>query len=111
MKVNHSEWIWLDDQGVCSAQHLTEVSGLSNEELDDLIENDVIVPINDTTQPRTFPLRYIVVANRARRLRDDFELDRHGVMLTLTLMQRIDELQQELLSVRARPGGKIVSAD
>jgi chaperone modulatory protein CbpM len=102
MKVNLSEWIWLNDHAVCSAQHLAEVSGLSAEEVDDLIESGVIVPVDDNAQPKSFYLRYVVTANTARRLRDDFELDLHGVALALTLMQRIDELQQELNAVHTR---------
>ena len=37
-----------------------------------------------------------------RRLRDAFELDRHGVALAMTLMRRIEELEMELTAVRAR---------
>jgi chaperone modulatory protein CbpM len=102
MNINHSEWICLDEHGVCTEQHLTEVSGLSNEELNDLIDNGVIIPIEDALRPKTFSLHYIVIAKRARRLRDDFELDQHGVVLALTLMRRIDELQQELKIERKR---------
>lgn len=103
MNINLSEWAWLDERGLCSAQHLIDISGLSKQELDELIDNDVIIPIDDNLQPKTFSLRYVVIANRARRLRDDFELDWHGVVLALTLMRRIDELQQELQAVRAHP--------
>ena len=100
MKVSHTEWIHLDDQGRCSAQHLTEVSGLSHAELGDLIDNELIVPIDAVAEPKQFALQYLVVANRARRLRDDFELDRHGVALALTLILRIDALEQELRALR-----------
>lgn len=102
MNVNISEWTWLDDQEVCTAQHITEVSGLSREELDELIENGVIVPIDNRAQPQAFPLRHVVTANIARRLRDDFELDRHGMVLAVTLMQHIDALRNELNAVRAQ---------
>ena len=101
MKVNASEWIWPNDHDVCSARHLIEVSGLSNEEFDELLEIGVIVPIDNTTQVKSFQLRYIVTANTARRLRDDFELDLHGVALAMTLVRRIDELQSELIATRA----------
>lgn len=102
MKVKVSEWIWLNDHAVCSAQHLAEVSGLSHEEIDELIESGVIVPVDDKAQSKSFQLRCVVIANTARRLRDDFELDLHGVALALTLMRRIDELQEELSAVRTR---------
>lgn len=104
MKVNATEWVWLNEQGICSARNLVDVSGLSNEELDDLIDNGVIVPVDAGARPMSFPLRCIVVATMARRLRDDFELDRHGLTLAMTLMQRIEELEMELNAVRARLG-------
>jgi chaperone modulatory protein CbpM len=102
MTVDVSEWVWLNDQKVCSARHLTEVSGLSEEELDELIEMGVIEPVNVDAQPQLFQLRYVVTANAARRLRDDFELDRNGLALALTLLRRIEELREELNAMRAR---------
>ncbi len=102
MNADVSEWICLNDRGVCSVGYLAEVSGLSNEELDELIETGIIVPVDDQARPQSFHLRYVVTANIARRLRDDFELDRHGVALALAMMRRIDELQAELNAVRAR---------
>jgi len=102
MKRNVSEPIWLDEHGVCSAQHLADMSGLTNEELGELIESGVILPFDDTALSMSFQLRYIVTANIARRLRDDFELDRTGVALAMTLIRRIDELQAELDVMRAR---------
>jgi chaperone modulatory protein CbpM len=108
MMINVTEWVWLDDQGVCSAQYLGEASGLSEEEIQDLIENGVIEPVDDNAQPGLFQLRHVVTANMARRLRDDFELDRHGVALALALMRRIEELEAELSAVRARRGHTII---
>jgi chaperone modulatory protein CbpM len=102
MNVDVSEWTWLNDHGVCSAQQLAEASGLSAEELDDLIGNGVIAAVDDSARPKTFHLRYVVTANTARRLRDDFELDRNGMVLALALMCRIDALQGDLIAMQAR---------
>ncbi len=102
VNINATHWIWLNDQAVCSAQHLAEVSGLTVEEIDELIANRVIMPIDDTGTPPAFALRWVVTATTARRLRDDFELDRHGVSLALTLMQRIEDLEAQLGSLRAQ---------
>jgi chaperone modulatory protein CbpM len=107
MNVNVEEWVWLNDEGICPAQYLIEVSGLSREELDDLIDNGIIVPVDDKTQPGAFRMQHVVTATVARRLRDDFELDRHGVALAMTLLRRIDELQAELSTARARLSGMI----
>jgi chaperone modulatory protein CbpM len=102
MKIDVSEMVWLDDQGVCTAEQLIEVSGLSAQEFDELVTNSVIVPVDRVTTPPVFALHQITTARIARRLRDDFELDRHGLTLALTLMRRIEALEQELNKVRAR---------
>jgi chaperone modulatory protein CbpM len=104
MKVNATERGSLNEPVIYSAQNLAEVSGLSNEQLDDMIENGVIAPVDANARPMSFPPRYIVVARMARRLRDDFELDRHGVTLAMNLIQRIEELEMELNAVRSRLG-------
>jgi chaperone modulatory protein CbpM len=101
MKVNTSEWVWLNEHEVCSAANLLEISGLSSEEFEALIEIGVILPIDSGAQEKSFQRRYIVTANTARRLRDDFELDLHGVALAMALIRRIDELQEELSATQA----------
>jgi chaperone modulatory protein CbpM len=78
------------------------VTGLSIQPLNELIEIGVIAPGNANARPMYFPPRYIVVASMASRLRDDFELDRHGVTLAMSLIKRIEELEMELNAVRAR---------
>lgn len=102
MNVEFSQWTLLGDQAVCSAQHLAEISGLSDLELDELIECGVIVPVDITSRSLSFYLRHVVTANTARRLRDDFELDRNGLALAMTLMRRMVGLQEELDRMRAR---------
>ena len=106
MNIDTSDWAWLNDWEVCSAQYLAEVSGLSQADIDELVEMGVIVPVNGPAdapaQPQSFYLRCVVTVKTARRLRDDFELDRNGMVLALTLMQRIDALNEELDTLRAR---------
>ena len=99
-----SDSIWLNDVDLCPLEHLAEVSGLSIEEIEDLIDTGIIQPVNTGTPPRMFQLRYVVTVKTARRLRDDFELDRQGLALALSLLQRIDELQAEIHATRARLG-------
>ena len=102
MNVTTAEYVWLNDHALCTAQHLIDVSGLSAAELDELIANDVIVAVDQHAPVKSFPLHHVMTATRARRLRDDFELDLHGVALALTLLQRIETLQAELRAARAR---------
>lgn len=101
--------VMLDDQALCSAQHLIDSSGLLSVELDALIDCGVIAPANPATQPQAFYLHSIVTATTARRLRDDFELDLHGLLLALTLLQRLGETEAALSEVRAQLGQQSTS--
>lgn len=102
MTVHKSKAIWLNDIELCGIDHLAEVSGLSVDEIEDLVETGVIVPANPNAQPQYFHLRYVVTVNTARRLRDDFQLDRHGLSLALRLLRRIEELETQLASMDAK---------
>jgi len=101
MNANLSESIWLDDDNFCSAQQLVEVSGLSDQEFQELLEIGVIVAVDNTAQVKSFQLHYLTIANTACRLRDDFELDIHGLALAMTLVRHIEELKNELMATRA----------
>ncbi|GAA4027926.1 chaperone modulator CbpM [Actimicrobium antarcticum] len=101
MKLTISDAVWLDDDGTCTAAHLAAVSGLSSDELGELIDIGLVNPVDPDVTPLAFRLSHIVTVIEARRLRDDFELDRNGMALALTLLRRIDELQVELGALRA----------
>ena len=100
MRINEAEWIRLDDQGTCTVEHLIEVSGLSIEELQDLIDTGVI-PMTDETAQARFALRHVGTVITARKLRDDFELDLQGLTLAMTLLQRIESLESALKDARS----------
>lgn len=102
MIIQVTDSIWLDDAGVCSLEQLAEDSGLSIEEVSDLIDNGIIVPADERAEPKSYRLHHVITARVARRLRDDFELDRHGVALALALMRRIDDLEEELNDARVK---------
>ena len=101
MKVIQSDWVSVDEFALCSAEYLIEISGLSAPEFEDLVDSNVIVPINEQSEPREFSMGSVAVVNRARRLRDDFELDCHGMVLAIALLYRIESLQHQLDAVHA----------
>ena len=103
MNRQSSEEAWATPQ-VCRIEYLAEVSGLSTGEIEDLVANGLIEPADEAEQPPAFHLCCVLTVKTARRLRDDFQLDRHGVALALTLVRRIRELQAELGALRARFG-------
>jgi chaperone modulatory protein CbpM len=95
--------VMLDAAQVCELEHLIEVSGLTPDEMDDLVENGLVAPSAAQPAPRVFHLVHVVTVLRARRLRDDFELDRNGLTLAMTLLRRIDELEQKLAAAGGAP--------
>jgi chaperone modulatory protein CbpM len=76
MTIRITESVWLNASDICSLEHVVEVSGLDQEDILDLVATGV--------------------------LRDDFELDSHGLALAMRLLDRIDGLQAELQALRAR---------
>ncbi|MFZ2269229.1 MAG: chaperone modulator CbpM [Azonexus sp.] len=92
---------WLDIDPLYPLETLAEISGLSIEEIDDLVSIGLIVPSATPAERPVFQLCHVLTVKKARRLRDDFQLDQHGVALALTLIRRIDELQTELATLRA----------
>ena len=104
MSEQSSDSIWLNETDYCRIEHLVEVSGLSLEEIEDLIETGVIVPAEPSAAPPVFNLHYVVTVKTARRLRDDFQLERHGLTLALTLLRRIGDLEAALVALQAQRG-------
>ena len=99
LQVTHA--VWLNDCAVCSIEHLVEVSGLSLEEIEDLVESGLMEPADAAAPARSFHLRHVVTVRQARRLRDDFQLDRNGLALAMTLLRRIDSLELAVLVARS----------
>ncbi|OWT66413.1 chaperone modulator CbpM [Candidimonas nitroreducens] len=107
MSTDITECIWLNATEICSLDHLVEVSGLGRSDVLDLVEAGVLEPSTHGPDPQQylFEASCIVTVRTARRLRDDFELDAHGLTLALRLLKRIEGLEAELVSLRARYGG------
>ena len=102
MAINTNEWIVLGDTEFCSLDELRNVSGLTLQELAELIDSGILVSREDERAPAVFSLSCIAVVRTARKLRDDFELDSHGISLAMTLIRRIDELQHQLALAQLR---------
>ena len=107
MTVQISEAIWLNNDEVCSLQHVAAVSGLSEGDVLDLVETGVLSPVGNERGSHMFYTECIVVARKARRLRDDFELNADGLALVLKLLNRVDSLEAQLLGLQPGRHGKL----
>ena len=91
--IEHSEYVTLIE--------LAERSGLSEGELRELVECGAFSPADPAAF--TFESRSLVVARTAHRLREELALDdTHALAVVVRLFQRIEALETELRTVRAR---------
>lgn len=97
-----TESVWLNTSDICSFEHVIEVSGLSSQELRELIDMGIIEPSSSKSDVMFFRMECVVIARKARQLREDFELDTRGLALALSLLRKVDELESELAHLRAR---------
>jgi len=96
-----TEVLWLDEHRVVSLAELVEVSGLSREEVIELVQGGAI-PVRDVQGANyVFSAGVISVARTACRLRDELELDMAGLGVALRLLDRVHSLEEEISRLRA----------
>ena len=100
--ISETEVLWLDEHRVVSLAELVEVSGLSEHALLELVLAGVIQARESGGAGFTFSARIVTVARTACRLRDDLELDTHGLGVALRLLQRVQDLEAEIARLRAQ---------
>jgi chaperone modulatory protein CbpM len=102
VKFEATSAIVLDETGVISIAQLVEQSGLSEADLQELVDCGALSPRDVGAPQWTFSSRCIVTARTARRLRDDFALDDvHALAIVLRFHERMDALEHELRRLRA----------
>ena len=98
MNVEIAEATFLENDFVTLVQ-LSERSGLSEEELRELVESGAFSPADVSAW--TFSVQCVVVARTAYRLREEFALeDAHALAVVVRLIQRIEALEAQLRSGR-----------
>ena len=103
MKLEMAQACYLDEQGSLTLAELTELSGLSEAELHELVDCGALEPNEPASREWTFGSYCLVVARTAHRLREEFALeDTHALAVVLRLSRRIEMLEGELRSVRRR---------
>jgi chaperone modulatory protein CbpM len=100
--VEYCDALWPDERQAMPLRAVAEVSGLSEDELLQLVDCGALPPFPHATGQRMFSIQAVAVARTARRLRDDFELEPHGVAVLLAYVERIRELEAQLRALQAR---------
>ena len=102
MKVELTEAVWLDERGAVTLVELSQCSGLSEQELRDLVELGALEPVDPDAAEWSFTSRCISAARTASRLRSDFELESPALALVLSLIERVQELETAMQELDAR---------
>ena len=104
MNIEYTELMWLDEQHEVSLDELVELSGLSLQELQLLVESGALVPnlVPNKLAPNLasdtwhFSSHCIVSIRTLSRLKQDFELEQNALGLMLVFLERIRKLEFKL---------------
>jgi chaperone modulatory protein CbpM len=99
--MSETEALCLDEHRVVSLHELVEMSGLSREELLELVHGGAIMAREIQGTSYTFSAQVVTVARTACRLRDELELDLSGLAVALRLLERVHDLEGEIMRLRA----------
>ena len=102
MKAELNEALWLSERREFSLAEFVELSGLSEAELRELVDYGALEQTNPQAEQWTFSAERVIAARAACRLRNDFDLDMHGLALILIYLDRIRDLEAQLQDLRAR---------
>lgn len=100
--MSYHEATLLEEHIQIALDELERASGLSIEEITDLVDYGVFQPQGSRPHEWRFAARCIAVGRRAHRLRTDFELSAPGLALALSLLERIEELEREVRALQAQ---------
>jgi chaperone modulatory protein CbpM len=94
--------VLLSEQLDVALEELAHATGLRAEEIVELVEYGVFEPAGGAPVEWRFSARCIALGRRASRLRSDFELDVPALALAAALLDRIDDLEAEVVRLRAQ---------
>ena len=96
-----AEVLWLDEHRVVDLAELIELSGLTQDEVLELVHGGALPVREMRGTVCTFSARVVSVARTASRLRDELELDIAGLGVALRLLDRVRGLEEEIARLRA----------
>jgi hypothetical protein len=102
MPIDLTETLWLHEQYTFSLAELSKLSGLTELELNDMVDYGILEPIDPEASPWLFGANRLLTVRMACRLGRDFDLDPQSLALTISLLERIHALEAEVLELRAK---------
>lgn len=103
MPTQQLEWVWLDAREALDASELARASGMSLQEIEELVDYGALEPMETG---RLFSAACVMQLRTASRLRRDFDLDLFAVAMLMDYQGRIHALEQQVRALQARlPSG------
>ena len=102
MALQRDEAVWLTEAYELTLTELTELSGLTEAELRELVDYGCITPVDPDSTQWIFNGKCVTTVRAASRLRASFDLEPHGVALVVSLLDRINDLEAQINALRAQ---------
>jgi chaperone modulatory protein CbpM len=84
-------------------EELAQMCSMNRAELEELVDYGALAPLqHGAATEHLFSAACVPLLRRASRLRADFDLDLFTLGLLLGYLQRVEELEQQVRSLRAR---------
>jgi chaperone modulatory protein CbpM len=105
MTQEQSQWHWLDTREIITQAELSQCCGMSEAELNELVDYCALVPNTQPNPPvieeRTYSAQWVVPLRNASKMRQDFDLDLFTVAILLGNLNRIEVLERQVHSLQA----------
>jgi chaperone modulatory protein CbpM len=96
------EAVWLHSRHQLTLIELAECSGLSEEEVRELVEYGALAPADAASAEWTFAAACVSRVRTAARLRNDLELETRALALVLRFLERIEALESQVRELNAK---------
>lgn len=106
MRVEITEMMWFEEHAVTLSE-LSELCALPLPLLEELVGGGAIVALDASTAEPRFGAQALSAARAARRLQEDFDLDLPALLVALGLLDRVHDLERQVVALRARLPGSI----
>lgn len=97
-----TECFSLDAGTSISLGELAECCGLTETELNELVDYRALTPLDAAASGRIFSAYWVGPLRTAARLRLDYDLDLFTLAMVLSQMERIAQLERQVQSLQAR---------
>ncbi|MBT3067524.1 chaperone modulator CbpM [Rhodoferax sp. U11-2br] len=97
-----AQWRAADSLETISLAELSHCCGMTEAELDELVEYCALLPVSPATPERVFSAQWVMPLRHAAKLRVDYDLDLFTVAIVLDKLTRIEILERQVHSLQAQ---------